>query len=51
MYISHPYKLASRAFHPEDTIVTIHARYVEDGTVKIGDKQIVMMAGPSSIES
>lgn len=39
-----PYKLASRDFHPEDTIVPIN------GT-KIGGNAIVVMAGPCSVES
>jgi 3-deoxy-7-phosphoheptulonate synthase len=36
--------LVSRNFHPEDTIVDV------DG-VKVGGKQIVVMAGPCSVES
>jgi len=42
--VTKPYKLASRDFCPEDTIVDIHG-------VKIGGKNFVMMAGPCSIES
>ena len=42
--ITEKYKLVSRNFHPEDTIVDV------DG-VKIGGKQIVVMAGPCSVES
>ena len=42
--ITEKYKLVSRNFHPEDTIVDV------DG-VKVGDKQIVVMAGPCSVES
>lgn len=38
------YKLTSREFHPENTIVNV------DG-VKIGDGSTTMMAGPCSIES
>ena len=39
-----PYKLASRDFHPHDTIVPIN------GTSVGGDK-VVMMAGPCTVES
>ncbi len=39
-----PYKLASRDFHPSDTIVPING-------FSIGDKRIVIMAGPCSVES
>ena len=39
-----PYKLASREFHPEPTIVA-----VED--LRIGAEQVVVMAGPCSVES
>jgi 3-deoxy-7-phosphoheptulonate synthase len=39
-----PYKLASRGFRPQGTIVKI-------GDVAIGDGQVVVMAGPCSVES
>ena len=39
-----PYKLASREFQPERTVVNV-------GGVLIGGKQVVVMAGPCSIES
>ncbi|MBN2002210.1 MAG: 3-deoxy-7-phosphoheptulonate synthase [Anaerolineae bacterium] len=39
-----PYKLASREFHPQDTVFPING-------VSIGGKQIVMMAGPCAVES
>lgn len=42
--ILHPFKLASRDFHPDDSIVKING-------VSIGGKQIVVMAGPCSVES
>ena len=42
--ITEKYKLVSRNFHPEDTIVDV------DG-VKVGGQQIVVMAGPCSVES
>ncbi len=41
--ISKPYKLVSREFKKEDTIVKI-------GDVSIGGKDIVVMAGPCSVE-
>lgn len=41
--ITNTYKLTSREFHPDDTIVDV------DG-VKIGDGSFVTMAGPCSIE-
>src|SRR5882724_5945377 len=39
-----PYKLASRSFRPEGTVVRI-------GDVAIGGQQVVVMAGPCSVES
>jgi 3-deoxy-7-phosphoheptulonate synthase len=42
--VSKPYKLASREFHPRDTIVNING-------VAIGGNEIVVMAGPCAIES
>lgn len=42
--ITEPFKLASRSFHNEDTIVKIK-------DVSIGGKEIIVMAGPCSIES
>ena len=42
--ITEKYKLVSHHFHPEDTIVNV------DG-VKIGGKEVVVMAGPCSVES
>lgn len=44
MRILHPFKLASRDFHPEDTIIRIN------GTA-VGGKTLVVIAGPCSIES
>jgi 3-deoxy-7-phosphoheptulonate synthase len=43
--ISSPYKLASRSFRPEGTVV-----HVGDG-VEIGGKEVVVIAGPCSVES
>ena len=42
--ILEPYKLASRKFHPQDTIVEVK-------NVKIGVLEPVIMAGPCSVES
>lgn len=42
--IMKPYKLASRAFHPKDTIVSING-------IEIGGKRVVIMAGPCAVES
>ncbi len=39
-----PYKLASRDFKPENTVITV------DG-VKIGSNEVIVMAGPCSVES
>jgi len=42
--VSKPYKLASREFHPKDTVVEVNG-------VAIGSDEIVVMAGPCAIES
>jgi 3-deoxy-7-phosphoheptulonate synthase len=42
--ISEPYKLASRTFRPEGTVVAV-------GDVRIGGDEVVVMAGPCSVES
>jgi 3-deoxy-7-phosphoheptulonate synthase len=42
--VSKPYKLSSREFHPQDTIVEVNG-------VTIGGTEIVVMAGPCAIES
>ena len=44
MHVQEPYKLANRAFHPEDTIVDVSG-------VKIGGGNMGYIAGPCSIES
>ncbi|HZA22222.1 MAG TPA: 3-deoxy-7-phosphoheptulonate synthase, partial [Dehalococcoidia bacterium] len=41
--ISKPYKMASREFHPENTVVQV-------GDVLIGGSEPVIMAGPCSVE-
>ncbi|CAN5372142.1 MAG: 3-deoxy-7-phosphoheptulonate synthase [Acidobacteria bacterium] len=42
--ITEPYKLASRTFRPENTVITI-------GDVRIGGDEVIVMAGPCSAES
>ncbi|HEX7734127.1 MAG TPA: 3-deoxy-7-phosphoheptulonate synthase [Ktedonobacteraceae bacterium] len=49
--VSKPYKLASREFHPENTIVDVPSACVAGGVVHIGGESIVMMAGPCTVES
>jgi len=39
-----PFKLASRDFQPQDTVVSVNG-------VRIGDRQLVVMAGPCAVES
>src|SRR5205809_5889472 len=39
-----PFKLASREFHKEDSVVTV-------GRVKVGGVHLAMIAGPCAIES
>ncbi len=49
--VSKPYKLASREFHPQDTVVAVPAACAAEGYVQIGGADIVMMAGPCTVES
>ncbi len=42
--VSRPYKMASREFHPTDTVIDVRG-------VKIGGGQLTIMAGPCSVES
>jgi 3-deoxy-7-phosphoheptulonate synthase len=42
--VTEPYKLASRAFKPEGTVITV-------GDVRIGGDEVIVMAGPCSAES
>jgi 3-deoxy-7-phosphoheptulonate synthase len=42
--ITEPYKLASRTFKPDNTVITI-------GDVRIGGDEVIVMAGPCSAES
>jgi 3-deoxy-7-phosphoheptulonate synthase len=49
--VSKPYKLASREFHPVDSVVDVPTRCVKEGVVRIGSKNVVMMAGPCTVET
>ena len=42
--VSHPYKLVSREFHPEDTVVSV-------GGVAVGGTRLAIIAGPCAVES
>lgn len=44
MHVQEPYKLANRAFHPEDTIVDVSG-------IPVGGGHMAMIAGPCSVES
>ena len=44
MHVQEPYKLANRAFHPEDSIINVSG-------VKVGGDNLAMIAGPCSVES
>ena len=44
MHVQEPYKLANRAFHPEDSIVDVSG-------VKVGGGHLALIAGPCSVES
>ena len=44
MHVSEPYKLANRAFHPEDSVIDV-------GGVKIGGGHLAVIAGPCSVET
>ena len=44
MRVQEPYKRANRMFHPEDSIVDVCG-------VKVGGKQITVIAGPCSVET
>ncbi len=49
--VSKPYKLASREFHPEDTIVEVPTPCISGGKARIGGASVIMMAGPCTVES
>jgi 3-deoxy-7-phosphoheptulonate synthase len=42
--ILRPFKLASRDFHPQDTLVPVNG-------ITIGGRQVIVMAGPCAVES
>lgn len=44
MHVQEPYKLANRAFHPEDSVVDVSG-------VRIGGGSLALIAGPCSVES
>ena len=44
MHVQEPYKLANRAFHPEDTIIDVAG-------IPVGGGHMAMIAGPCSVES
>ncbi|MCI8561511.1 MAG: 3-deoxy-7-phosphoheptulonate synthase [Dorea sp.] len=44
MHVQEPYKLANRAFHPEESVIDVSG-------VKIGGGNLAMIAGPCSVES
>ena len=44
MHVQEPYKLANRAFHPEDSIIDVSG-------VKVGGGGLALIAGPCSVES
>src|SRR5215468_10016840 len=46
--ISASYKLASRAFKPQGTVVKVGS---PDRQIEIGGRKVVMMAGPCTVES
>ena len=42
--VTEPFKMASRAFHPKDTVIRI-------GNVEIGADEVIVMAGPCAVEN
>ncbi len=44
MHVQEPYKLANRAFHPENSVIDVSG-------VKVGGGHMAMIAGPCSVES
>jgi len=44
MRVLHPFKLASRDFKPEDTVIPLNGE-------RIGGRKVVVMAGPCAVES
>ncbi|MDY6826143.1 MAG: 3-deoxy-7-phosphoheptulonate synthase [Bacillota bacterium] len=44
VFISRPFKLAGREFHPENTVIEI-------GDLTVGGEELVLMAGPCAVEN
>lgn len=44
IHVQEPYKLANRAFHPEDSIIDVSG-------VKVGSENLALIAGPCSVET
>lgn len=44
MAVTHPYKIASREYHPDDTLVPLNG-------VNVGGQHLAIIAGPCSVES
>lgn len=44
MHVQEPYKLANRAFHPENSVIDVSG-------VKVGGDHLALIAGPCSVES
>ena len=44
MHVGEPYKLANRAFHPDDSVIDVSG-------VKVGGGHMALIAGPCSVES
>ncbi len=44
MSVTHPYKIASREYHPDDTLVSLNG-------IEVGGPNLAIIAGPCSVES
>ncbi len=44
IHVQEPYKLANRAFHPEDSVIDVSG-------VKVGGENLALIAGPCSVET
>jgi len=44
VFISRPFKLAGREFHPENTVIEI-------GDLAVGGEELILMAGPCAVEN
>ncbi len=51
MRVQAPYKMANRAFHPENTVITVGSRQQGCTEARIGGGSVALIAGPCSIES